>query len=387
MRKLAIITTHPIQYYAPVFQLLKKRRTIDIKVFYTLGNNNDNNHDRGFGKVVKWDIPLLEGYIFEWVQNIALQPGSHNFKGIINPNLINLIKEWNPDAILVFGWAYQSHLKVIRYFKNKIPVYFRGDSTLLNNIYSIEMIVKYIFLKWVYKHVDLAFYVGSNNRDYFKKYGLNDKQLGFAPHAIDNERFKFKFEAESEALRSSFKISKSDILVLYAGKFEEVKNVELLLTAFINLNKSGVHLLLAGSGTNEQTLKARASKCNISDKIHFMDFSNQAYMPVLYQASDMFCLPSISESWGLSVNEAMACGKAILVSDKVGCAVDLVTENYNGCIFTSGNLISLTQKLQQLTNDKKLLIEYGARSQMMIKDWNFTYIAVAIENKLIHETN
>jgi len=130
--RLAIISTHPIQYYAPVFRLLNQQKNIDIKVFYTWGEAAKEKFDPGFGKKIEWDIPLLEDYPYEWVKNTSTDPGSHNFKGIVNSGLIGSITSWKADAILVFGWAYHGHLKVMRHFKNKIPVYFRGDSTLLD---------------------------------------------------------------------------------------------------------------------------------------------------------------------------------------------------------------------------------------------------------------
>src|SRR6478609_3539591 len=99
--KLAIITTHPIQYYAPVFKLLHQRKIIDIKVFYTWGEGAANKYDPDFGKAIAWDIPLLDGYPYEWAENTAADAGSHHFQGIINPGLINQINNYNPDAVLV----------------------------------------------------------------------------------------------------------------------------------------------------------------------------------------------------------------------------------------------------------------------------------------------
>ena len=274
MIKLAIITTHPIQYYAPVFRLLDERQNVSIKVFYTRGEGELDGFDHGFGKKIKWDIPLLDGYPYEWVTNTAVNPGSHHFKGIINPGLVNQINAYKPDAILVVGWAYSGHLKAIRYFKNKIPVYFRGDSTLLTETGGIKSILKSIFLKWVYRHVDYAFYNGTANKEYFKKYGLKERQLIFAPHAIDNERFKIDRALEAAELRSVLKIKEEDILILFAGKFEPVKNVGLLLSAFLNLNRANVHLLLVGNGINEQALKLQAEGSYLFNNIHFLEFKN-----------------------------------------------------------------------------------------------------------------
>lgn len=384
MKQLAIITTHPIQYYAPVFKLLHQRQQIAIKIFYTWGKAAIKKYDPGFKKEIEWDIPLLDGYPFEWVINTSSQPGSHHFNGIVNPDLNKQLINFNPDAILIFGWSYNSHLKTMRYFKNKIPVYFRGDSTLLDEQKGIKNILKSLWLKWVYSHIDHAFYVGTNNKNYFKKYGIKETQLSFAPHAIDNERFGIDRSAEATELRANLGLSSSDILILFAGKFEEKKDPLLLLNAFLQLRQTNCHLLFAGNGVLESELKQRAKS---ADNIHFMDFQNQAYMPVMYQACDLFCLPSKGpgETWGLAVNEAMASGKAIVVSDKAGCAVDLVKDGYNGATFISGDADDLLHKLKDLTESKEKLNQYGKHSLNHIKDWNFTNIAVAIESKLLNE--
>lgn len=382
MMKLAIITTHPIQYYAPVFKLLGERQRVAVKVFYTLGQYATDLPDKGFKQSVNWDLPLLDGYEFEWLKNTANSPGSHHFKGIVNPDGISRIKQYQPDALLVFGWAYYAHLKIIHHFSDKVPVYFRGDSTLLLKSGILKQMLRTVFLKWVYGHIDHAFYVGRNNKRYFEKYGLTGRHLSFAPHAVDNERFAADRALEAGELRSSLGLSSQDILVLYAGKFEPVKNLPMLLSAFSILDRRNVHLLLAGSGSGEEELRAAAAG---RGNIHFTGFKNQSYMPVLYQAADLFCLPSKSESWGLSVNEAMACGKAVLTSDRVGCAADLVSGRKNGAVFESDNVNSLVEKLKQMTENRDLLVRFGQQSRSIIKSWNFIEIAQAIENKLLCE--
>lgn len=383
MKKLAIITTHPIQYYAPVFKLLNQRKRINIKVFYTWGQTSLQKHDPGFGKQVEWDIPLLEGYDYEWAINTSPRPGSHHSKGIINPGLIAQIGAYQPDAILIFGWNYHSHLKAMRYFKNKVPVYFRGDSTLLDEQGGLKSLLKTIYLKWVYRHIDHAFYVGTNNKAYFKKYGLKDKQLSFAPHAVDNDRFATSRQVEVTELRKNVGIGIQDRVILFAGKFEEKKMPQLLLNAFLLINNQALHLLFVGNGVLEDQLRKQAAG---HANIHFLNFQNQSYMPVIYQACDLFCLPSKGpgETWGLAVNEAMACGKAVLVSDQCGCAVDLVTKT-NGIICKSGDIDEITLGLKKITANTTDLKAMGRQSALLIKDWKFEHIAAAIENKLLNE--
>lgn len=379
--RIAIITTHPIQYYAPVFQLLQQQDGVNIKVFYTWGKKAIKKFDPDFEKNIDWDIPLLDGYEYEWVKNTSANPGSHHFNGIVNPNLIPQVIAWQPEAILVYGWAYHAHLKVIRFFKNKIPIYFRGDSTLLDVRNDFKAFLKKIYLKWVYRQIDHAFYVGSNNKAYFKKYGLKEDQLSFAPHAIDNDRFAVNRTADALKLRQTLAIPPGDLLILFAGKFEEKKSPHLLIDAFCSLGVQSSHLLFVGNGHLEKSLKAKADKIK---NIYFLDFQNQSIMPAIYQACDLFCLPSKGpgETWGLAVNEAMASGKPVLVSDRVGCQTDLVIPGFTGEVFKTENLFDITEKLGMLLKNKDSLKTLGINAKSKIAEWSFDQQVAAIKKTI-----
>ncbi len=367
--RLAVITTHPIQYYAPVFKLLAQK--IDLMVLYTWGYSSVSKHDPGFGQVIKWDIDLLEGYPYQWVKNTAADRGSHHFYGIVNPDLIAQINSWEPDSILIYGWAYKGHLAAIRHFNNKVPLLFRGDSTLLDERPGIKNLLRSVFLKWVYRHISFALYTGTNNKRYFEKYGVLSRQLLFAPHAVDNKRFGISHAEEQSVLRQELGIGPDDLIVLFAGKLEEKKAPGSLLTAFIKLASPGCHLVIVGDGVLRLPLQQQAAGY---PNIHFMDFQNQTTMPAIYQLCDIFCLPSTGpgESWGLAVNEAMAAGRAVLVSDKVGCAVDLVKSGVNGYVYTAGSVSDLSEKLSVLIGKKKEgLALMGAQSKKIVQEWSF----------------
>jgi glycosyltransferase involved in cell wall biosynthesis len=340
--KLAIISTHPIQYYAPVFVLISKKTR--AKVFYTKANY----YDKGFNRHIEWDIPLLEGYEY-----------MYSTGGILRD-----IKAFCPDYILVYGWAHFQHLRVIKAFSGKIPVLFRGDSNLLREQSIFKSLSKKLILPYIYKQVYKAIYVGTNNKAYFRQYGLKKSQLVFAPHAIDNSRFS---PGVTSDVRNDLELNRHDILVLFAGKLDPIKNPEMLLKAFMQLRLPNVHLLFVGDGILKNKLQSTGA---YSKKVHFIRFQNQSRMPSIYAGCDLFCLPSISESWGLSVNEAMAAGKAVLVSDKVGAAKDLV-KTENGLVFRHNDLDELKVKLQALTASKSDLDNKGKASLRIIADWNF----------------
>ena len=436
--KLAIIVSHPIQYYVPVFQRMAKE--IHLKVFYT--TNRNNSFDEGFNKTVVWDIPLLIGYDHEFV----------SYK-----NIVKAITNYGPSSLLIYGWAHAAHLIILYYFKGLVQLTFRGDSTLLNKKCGFRNSFKTLALKYIYSRIDIAFYVGSQNRLYYLKYGLKEHQLTFAPHSVDNGLFETEkthreciyqqydkstssnnatdenfvdttvttnatsflsnltdenfvittltIDATSSISNNatdenfvdtiltsnttvfpnarvtdppnSFKkrlgIPAHDLVILYAGKLDKNKNPTLLLKAFKELELKNVHLVIAGSGILQEYFEHNSQHHHY---IHYLPFQNQSKMPALYQICDLFCLPTQSDSWGLSINEAMAAGKAILVSDKAGAAFDLV-KAANGKVFESNNLIDLKVKLKELLSNGRFLKEAGRCSEEIIKNWT---IEIQVKN-------
>jgi len=375
IKRLAIVATHPIQYASPLFRLLSERGNIAIKVFYTW-EKGSAEFDKDFGKKITWDIPLLDGYGYEFSSNNGSP--RRDFRGVQNPGLVKAIEDWGAQAVLVIGWNYASHLRVMRHFKGKIPVLFRGDSTLLGEQNNWKKIARRLFLRWIYKHIDIALYVGSRNKDYFRAHGLKERQLVFAPHAIDNIRFgNAEFEKAAAERRAALGIGQDQLLVVFVGKFQAQKDPVTLVEAWKEIPEKDVHLLMVGNGELEEKVRSAAAG---DDRVHFLGFQNQSVMPEIYRIGDVYCLPSVSETWGLAVNEAMACSRAILASDLCGCSVDLVRDGTNGFIFAAGSKEDLCARVRLFRENKSRLREMGAASASMIRDWSYDTLAAAIES-------
>lgn len=380
MQRVAFVISHPIQYYVPVLSGLTERGNIELKVFYTWGVESISKFDPGFNRVVEWDTPLLDGYTYEFETNISSDPGTHHFKGIDNPNLIQNILQYNPDKIVVFGWSFKSHLEVLKYFKGKVPIYFRGDSNLLTQQSFIKKIMRKIYLTYIYRNVDFAVFVGTNNKEYYKWVGLKESQLVFAPHAIDEKRFvdsSGEFKNQAKKIKSDLGIPDNHVVFLYTGKFEYRKDLHTLIKAKLLLKDSNCSLILVGNGPDEKELKELSKE---DENIHFIDFMNQSQMPIVYRTSDVFVLPSISETWGLGINEAMNCGLAIIASDKVGAAVDLVKDN--GYIFKAGDFVALSDSMKMIINNKNLLINFKNNSKSIIIKWSVKQQVIEFEKVL-----
>lgn len=382
-KKLAIVTSHPIQYNAPLFKLLAARGTVEIRVFYTWSQAQQAVFDPGFGRQREWDIPLLEGYDFCFVENTAKKPGSHHFKGIKNPDLVAQIEAWNPDAVLIFGWSFQSHLQCMRYFKGNRPVFFRGDSTLLDKTGWIKRQVRRLFLTWVYRHVDMAFFTGQHNRAYFKAYGLNDNQLVLAPHAVDNLRFETgSNEERSKEFRASLDIESGDFLVLFAGKMEPKKNPFYLIRLAAAMQNRKVKFLLVGNGPLEEDLKKAAKS---DERISFLPFQNQSVMPAVYGAANCFLLPSTGpgETWGLAANEAMACGLPVILSSNVGAAPDLVGDRGTGLVFSGNEVDRVAAYICFLQENREEYQAISEKARQHIRGYSFEKVAHSIEEQMM----
>ena len=390
--RLAIVSTHPIQYYAPIFQTLARSSTLIARVFYTWSQTAGAAvSDPGFARAITWDIPLLEGYEYEFVQNVADRPGTDHFRGLRNPGLTKAIEAWGADAVLVFGWNLESHLEALRYFKGRIPVFFRGDSTLLDPTSWWRAAARRVFLRWVYRHIDVAIAVGSNNKDYFRWCGIPENRIVFAPHAIDTTRFADPDGTQAERAaqwRRELGIPAQVRASVFAGKFQPKKDPLLLLEAFSRCGAPG-HLVFVGNGVLEESLRARAgvSANAISHPtIHFLPFQNQQAMPAVYRLGDLFALPSRgpSETWGLALNEAMASARPVIAGSKVGGARDLVTEGTTGWTFESGNLEQLTAVLTKaLTCSDAALTTMGTAAKSESARWSIEAAARGIESAVL----
>jgi glycosyltransferase involved in cell wall biosynthesis len=378
--KLAVVSTHPIQYYAPVFRALARSETIEPRIFYTWSQAAGGTlFDPEFATHLKWDVPLTDGYEHEYVANTASNPSPDHFSGIRNPALNAAIEAWGADALLVYAWNLHSHLGALRHFKGRVPVFFRGDSTLLEPRPPLRRLARRAVLRWVYRHVDVAVCVGSHSKEYFAWCGVPPDRIAFAPHSVDTPRFvdgDGSHEAAASAWRRRLGIPDTARVALFAAKLVDAKNPQVLLDAFTGLEGEG-HLVIVGSGALEGVLKARAAG---HPRVHFLPFQNQSVMPAVYRLGDVFVLPSRSESWGLALNEAMACARPVIASSRVAAARDLVRES-NGWTFASDDTRACAQVLQMaLETDRDALHAMGRAGQRLIQSWSTDAAARGIES-------
>lgn len=360
--RLAVIASHPVQYVVPLYQRLARRPDLRIRVFYTWHAGAAAVEDRGFRARFAWDLPLTGGYDFELVPNTARDPGPYRFFGLRNPGLAATVLAWRPDVVLVNGWAWSSHLRALRALsKSGICTLFGGDSHLLDVAPPPpRALLKRALLRRVFRWPRGFLAVGSANRAYFEHFGVDRSRLHLCPHTVDVDRFASggeRLEGEAAAWRRDLGISPRQTVILFAGKFEAKKRPLELMRIVQQLTNPAAVLVLVGSGALQRQIEAVAATA--PQRFRIVPFQNQSRMPLVYRLGDIFVLPSSSgESWGLAVNEAMSCGRPVIVSDRCGCAADLVDPRC-GRVFPSDDLGKLGEAIAELADDPELRGKMG----------------------------
>ncbi|MBI2517765.1 MAG: glycosyltransferase family 4 protein [Opitutae bacterium] len=349
MRRLAVILSHPVQYYSPWFQWLRARTSLEFRVFYLWDFGVARQRDPQFATSFQWDVDLLAGYDSEFVPNVARDPGTHHFLGLNNPSLTARLAAWRPSALLLFGYNWPSHQRALWWaYRRGIPLVFRGDSHLLGRG-KLDLLPR-LALRFLYSRFDAFATVGAANRDYFLACHVPDERLFFAPHAVDGSRFNPldpATQAAAAQLRESLGLTGKRV-VLFAGKFHERKQPVELLRAFHEVATTDDALVFVGDGPLRPELESLAGT-RPDRLVHFLPFANQTEMPARYLLADVFALPSRGhyETWGLAVNEAMHLGVPCFVSDLVGCQRDLVVPGETGWVFPANDPVALARTLRE----------------------------------------
>jgi glycosyltransferase involved in cell wall biosynthesis len=375
--RLAVVSSHPIQYQAPLFKRLAKRPELDLTVYFCRDFGvGGEQYDPGFDRKFKWDIPLLEGYVYKFLPNRSPRPSS-SFFGLINPSIIRELRGNSYDAVWVHGYATMTNwLAFAGAWMTKTPVMLRGESHLLNQRAGWRRLIKRLVLPPLFANIASFLPIGSLNRDYYRHYGVPIDKMVEVPYAVDNEFFQGKYkgmEKERERLRSELGVGPDRTVILFASKMLPRKGAMDLLRAYEKVREGegeGAALVFVGDGGERNALESYAKGHGVKDAL-FTGFKNQTELPGYFTAADVFVLPSTEEPWGLIINEAMNLRLPVVTTDKVGAGPDLVKDGENGFIYPAGDVEALSAALKRLVRDPALRQKMGEASLRIIDRWSF----------------
>lgn len=388
MKPVVFLNSHPIQYFAPLYQEFAKVSRYPLKVWYCSDESIRGDIDKGFGTAVKWDIPLLQGYDHEFIKNNSWKPSIHKgFFGLLNLGVIRMLYRQPKSVIVIHGWAYATHVLTIlfgRMFGHSICL--RAETPLNQELLKNRVItfLKQLYLRFLFLFVNRFLYIGNQNRMFYRSLGIKDSRLIFTPYSIDNKRFHESYlQYSREQARLQLNLPVEGRIILYSGKYIYKKRPLDLLHAF---KESGIgsqaFLVMLGEGDSRKEMEDFIRLNNMQQQVILTGFINQSLMPLYYRAADIFVMCSgLGETWGLSVNEAMNFALPVIVSNTCGSSYDLVEDAVNGNTFDTGDIKKLAALLKEYVEMPSAVIqERGNASLQKISGYSFSQIIAGIES-------
>ncbi len=357
MLRIAHFVTHPIQYFAPLYRAIAEFADVELTVFFGSDFGTKPSFDPGLGREVQFDIPLLEGFRFEFLKNHGDGKPGGRAASFDCPDLVQRLSSRSFDVVWIHGWGYRFQQQAATAAESHgIPYVIRGESTLVEAPFlSLRWIRRFVLHHRLIRRAATCLYVGEQNRRFYRSFGVASARLMPAHYSIDVEFFQKQClnEADQGALRLRHGIDENGVIIVTVAKLISRKRVADLVEAIARC-PSRVHLWVLGDGELAESLKQLAARI-ASGRVTWFGFTNQQAIPGILSAADVFALASDEETWGLVVNEAMACHLPAVVSSKVGCAKDLVVEGETGVVYPCGNIGALTDAITRLTSDRAAL--------------------------------
>lgn len=357
-KRLAVVISHPIQHFSPLFARLAGSSGIDVKVFYCCDWGNREYADPGFGKTFAWDIPLLEGYESEFLP-ISRRPSALTFFEVDNPQVAERLSAFDPDAVWIHGYGQRTLWRVLRWAHGRAAVLFFGDSELLARRGSVAKIGKRLVLPWFFRRCDGFLTIGDNNEAYYRHYGVPDEKMYRGCYPIDVGRFQSSIESLSledrRRLRTERGLDPDGITVLFVGKLIGIKRPLDFVDAIARVQETEprVEGLMVGSGPLEAQVRRRIQELGVEGRIRMAGFVNQTEIPQVLWTGDIVAMCSEKDPHPLAVTESMAVGNAVVVSDRVGCVgpTDAARPGRNALTYPCGDVGRLAALLSDLARD------------------------------------
>jgi glycosyltransferase involved in cell wall biosynthesis len=389
--RLAILSSHPIQYFAPLYRRLAKETNIDMIVYYCDKGSTEAAFDPGFGQMIKWDLSLLEGYRYVFLPNLRKRSGFHRFHSLVNPSIVSELFRHRYDAIWLDGYNYVTNIMALVAARlTGTPVFYRSESSLtFDRVRGRPWYIRFtkpVFLRLLFRQVSAFLAIGTMNTEFYRHNGAQQNRINLVPYTVDNEFFAERaaqLRVRREEMRAAMGIAPDTVVFLFPAKLIPIKQPLEALSAYKHIRCRNKALLIAGDGELRGAMENWVAREEIPS-VHFLGFVNQSELPRVYAISDVLLrLDGASTGdWGLTVNEGMASGLAIIASDQIASAVDLTRDGDNGLIVKYGDQQAFTDAMERMAADVEACRRMGVRSSEIIRGWSYEQCVAGVMTAL-----
>ena len=354
--RLVILTSITTPYRTPVFNLLGGHEDVSLLVIYMSEREPHRSWD------TDWDAMEHE-HVF--LRDLLVVKRGGSWVHVLSRGLLGQLRRWKPDVVIAGGWDQGPHAYA----------------------YGLRRVLGYAFGWWVessqrdarvgrtFAHflkrrfalgADGFVVPGKASRDYVRSFGVPEAAIHLAPNVVDTERFARGTEGASLERRSETRF-------LFVGRLDPIKGVEQLLRAFEGVPRPAI-LTLVGDGPLLESLRIKVRTKQI-DRVRLTGHLQGDRLVDEYLAADVFVFPSLSDPWGLVINEAVAAGLPVISTTAPGAVDDLVEDGRNGLLIEPGDVSALRAAMTRLEKEPSERIEMGRRSLEVSK--RFTLEACA----------
>lgn len=392
--RVLVVSSHPVQYASPIFRLLARDPRIESHVAYCSLQGAETQTDPDFGVEVKWDIPLLDGYLWVVMRNYSWAPRVGSFFGLLNLGIWQMIRRGSFDAvILLTGYACATFwIAMVAAKTGAIPVLFSTDATSFapRDGKRWKSVVKKFLLPAIFRLADVVIIPSEAGRRFILSMGIPDSRVVLTPFVVDNAWWRQRAsEVDRHTVRERWGIPDDALVVLFCAKLQPWKRPDDILRAFAKAGIKGTYLVFAGEGSLRADLEATAKLLGIDERTRFLGFVNQTGLPPVYRSADLFVLPSKYDPCPVVVCEAMLCECPVILSDEIRGRFDLVKDGETGFIYPCGNVDALARVLLNALKDRIRLKELSRAAVTRMETWtpreNVDGIALAVERAQVRE--
>jgi 1,2-diacylglycerol 3-alpha-glucosyltransferase len=359
-RRLVILTELIAPYRIPVFNALAQRPEVDLHVIFLSRTDSSMRKWRVYEEEIRFSYEVLPC----WRRRV----GKYNV--LLNRGLANALRLASPDAIICGGYNYVSSWQALRWAKRAhIPFLLWSESTSddRRSRHALLELLKRKFLE----SCDAFVVPGKSGRQYLEEFGLSPARIFVAPNAVDTALFSAsQSAAQQQPMRLRSQLALPDRYFLFVGRLVRAKGVLDLLEAYALLApalREQFSVVFAGDGPMRSELESRAREI-YPGAIHFAGFVHRDDLPTYYTLAECLVLPTHSDTWGMVVNEAMACGLPVICTRVAGCAADLV--GANGRLVPAGNVGELAVAMEEIASDPALRGRMASESRELIRTYS-----------------
>ncbi len=368
--RIAVVVTHPIQYFVPLYRALAATRGVQLKVFYCSRIGLETFHDPGMGVELSWSMDMLGGYDSVFLAG-AEAIKSLRWSAVDNPDVATALSAFAPDTVIINGYARRTLLRALLWCHRRgVPAILMSDSTMSASSGRLRGAAKAVLVPRLLRRLAAMLTMSERSETYFRGLGVAPERLFRVPTMMDEVFWSAQQQRWSlrEETRAQLGFERDDMVLLYVGKIYPGKRVGDILSAMVRLQHPSLRLLVVGDGDQRTALAEQAKSAGVSAL--FTGFINIDKLPRYYCAGDILVHPAEIEQFGMIAIEAAILGLPMVVSDRVGAigATSIARPGVNALVYPCGDVAKLAASIERLATDGGLRARMSESSLAIADD-------------------